>query len=191
MDEKTAFKTLELNCDASFAEIRLQYRDLVSIWHPDRHAQNIRLLKKAEDKTKEINAAYDVLNAYLNGNKTNNKETKQSGKTKYQVINCINCEAKNRIPINTTFTDPLCGMCGSPLYNSKKNWERTPCGDTICTGILNESGKCGYCGKNFKEGVSESEKREQNQNINPVSKKIRFTWHWALLFKKQSGNKLY
>lgn len=29
--------------------------------------------------------------------------------------------------------------------------ERIPCGDDLCTGILDEKGVCGYCGRSFPD----------------------------------------
>ena len=29
--------------------------------------------------------------------------------------------------------------------------DRVPCGDELCTGILDEQGVCGYCGKSFPD----------------------------------------
>jgi uncharacterized membrane protein len=37
------------------------HRDLAQVWHPDRFGDNPRLRTQAEDKIKEINAAYDLL----------------------------------------------------------------------------------------------------------------------------------
>lgn len=54
---------LGLEVSASKAEVKEAYRDLVHVWHPDRFGQNPRLQKKAEEKLKEINAAYEELMA--------------------------------------------------------------------------------------------------------------------------------
>ena len=65
MDSRRSFSVLELPPDATAEQARQAYRDLVSVWHPDRHAQNPRLKQKAEEKLKEINAAYEAVTAYL------------------------------------------------------------------------------------------------------------------------------
>ena len=44
---------------ASEEEVTQAYRDLAKVWHPDRFADNLRLQKKAEEKLKEVNAAYE------------------------------------------------------------------------------------------------------------------------------------
>ena len=52
---------LGLEVGASLAAVKQAYRDLVTVWHPDRFLQNPRLQQKAEAMLKEINAAYDKL----------------------------------------------------------------------------------------------------------------------------------
>jgi hypothetical protein len=57
-------ETLELKPGASREEVEQGYRDLVNVWHPDRFANNLRLQKKAEEKLKEINAAYEYIQSF-------------------------------------------------------------------------------------------------------------------------------
>ena len=42
-------------------QIKVAYRDLVKVWHPDRFVHDKRLQQKAEEKLKEINEAYEQL----------------------------------------------------------------------------------------------------------------------------------
>ena len=69
MDIKKCFEILELERDASIAETRQAYKDIVSVWHPDRFSHNPRLKRKAEEKLKEINIAYETLMTYLSSNR--------------------------------------------------------------------------------------------------------------------------
>jgi DnaJ-domain-containing protein 1 len=55
---------LGLNPGASQEEVNQAYRDLVNVWHPDRFMGNPRLQKKAEEKVKEINAAYEYIKSF-------------------------------------------------------------------------------------------------------------------------------
>ena len=55
---------LGLKPDASQEEVNQAYRDLVNVWHPDRFVGNPRLQKKAEEKLKEINAAYEYIKSF-------------------------------------------------------------------------------------------------------------------------------
>jgi hypothetical protein len=58
---KEALDVLALRPGATSVEIKEAYRDLVKVWHPDRLGSDARLRQKAEDKLKEINKAYRVL----------------------------------------------------------------------------------------------------------------------------------
>ena len=55
---------LGLKPNASEEEVNQAYRDLVNVWHPDRFVANPRLQKKAEEKIKEINAAYEYIKSF-------------------------------------------------------------------------------------------------------------------------------
>ncbi len=58
------FGILGLKPGASQEEVAQAYRDLVNVWHPDRFVGNPRLQEKAEEKTKEINVAYEYIKSY-------------------------------------------------------------------------------------------------------------------------------
>lgn len=51
----------------SFSEQQLKqaYRDLVQVWHPDRHTHNHRLQRKSNEKLKEINEGERILSGLL------------------------------------------------------------------------------------------------------------------------------
>ena len=57
-------ETLGLKPGASQEEVNQAYRDLANVWHPDRFVGNPRLQKKAEEKIKEINAAYEYIKPF-------------------------------------------------------------------------------------------------------------------------------
>ena len=68
MDESQISAYLELfDLPDAFTEAQLKqaYHDLVQVWHPDKHSHNERLRKKADEKMKEINQAYEVLQSGL------------------------------------------------------------------------------------------------------------------------------
>lgn len=58
-----ALRTLGLEYGVSRNEIRDAYRDLVKVWHPDRFPNDVKLRKKAEEKLKEVNAAFQHLSS--------------------------------------------------------------------------------------------------------------------------------
>ncbi|HCF27693.1 MAG TPA: hypothetical protein DEV81_10965 [Cyanobacteria bacterium UBA11049] len=56
------YEIFGLKPDASPEEVKLAYRDLAMVWHPDRFpASNPRLKEKAQEELKRINAAYEML----------------------------------------------------------------------------------------------------------------------------------
>lgn len=69
MDIRQCFDILELNSNASIDEAKQAYKDMVNIWHPDRFSNNPRLKQKAEDKLKEINEAYEMMQSFLSSKK--------------------------------------------------------------------------------------------------------------------------
>ena len=58
---KNYYQILEVASDASQDIIKDQYRFLVHAWHPDKFPNSKQKIK-AEEKLKEINEAYEVLN---------------------------------------------------------------------------------------------------------------------------------
>jgi hypothetical protein len=58
---KEALDVLALRLGATLAEVKEAYRDLVKVWHPDRFGSDPGLRQKAEEKLKQINQAYAVL----------------------------------------------------------------------------------------------------------------------------------
>jgi hypothetical protein len=62
-----ALRVLDLEAGASEAEITRAYKDLVRVWHPDRHGADPALQARAEEKLKEITRAYEVLKSSGSG----------------------------------------------------------------------------------------------------------------------------
>jgi curved DNA-binding protein CbpA len=69
VDIRQCFDVLELDNNASIDDAKQAYKDMVNIWHPDRFSNNPRLKQKAEDKLKEINEAYDMVQSFLSSKK--------------------------------------------------------------------------------------------------------------------------
>lgn len=55
------YELLGVKPGVSAAELKAAYRDMAKVWHPDRFGHDERLQKKAQEKLKEINEAYEVL----------------------------------------------------------------------------------------------------------------------------------
>ena len=68
MDIERCYEILEITPEASLEEVRQAYRDSVSVWHPDRFGErNPRLTRRAEEKVKQINEAYETLISVCGG----------------------------------------------------------------------------------------------------------------------------
>ena len=65
MDPSKQFKILEIDRSASLEQARQAYRDLIAVWHPDRYAHNPRLQKKALEKVKTVNTAYEFVSRFI------------------------------------------------------------------------------------------------------------------------------
>lgn len=58
---RSAWEILEVSPNATLAEIRKAYKHLTQVWHPDRFAHDPQLQRRAQEKLKEINFAYELL----------------------------------------------------------------------------------------------------------------------------------
>ena len=56
-----ALRILDLDSNATEAEIRTSYLTMVKVWHPDRFDNDDALRKSAEEKLRDVNAAYEYL----------------------------------------------------------------------------------------------------------------------------------
>ena len=61
MDLPEAYQILEVPFGASKQEVRQSYKDLQKVWHPDRHASDPPLQRRAEERLKRINAAFGLI----------------------------------------------------------------------------------------------------------------------------------
>lgn len=77
------YRLLDLPVDASPSHLKQAYKDLVFVWHPDRFSGNPRLQKKAEEKLKCINLAYQQIRAEHRAQK--NSKPYASSKTAHQT----------------------------------------------------------------------------------------------------------
>ena len=59
MTIEQCYRVLDLQPGASPEDVKRAHRDLTKVWHPDRFAHDPALRARAEEKLKEINAAYE------------------------------------------------------------------------------------------------------------------------------------
>ena len=65
MEVRHSLQLLELPEGASLEEARRSYRELVRVWHPDRFSGDPVLRRRAEEKSKQLNVAYETLKRHL------------------------------------------------------------------------------------------------------------------------------
>jgi hypothetical protein len=58
-----SYRLLEVNPAVTDAELKSAHRDLTKVWHPDRFAHDPVMQRKAQEKLKAINEAYDTIRA--------------------------------------------------------------------------------------------------------------------------------
>lgn len=56
-----ALGVLEQDRASSMDDVKQAYRDMVMVWHPDKHDSNERLKQKAGEKTRDLNLAMEIL----------------------------------------------------------------------------------------------------------------------------------
>ncbi|MEO8700312.1 MAG: DnaJ domain-containing protein [Kofleriaceae bacterium] len=61
MDLREAYRVLELSPGATEEAVRDARKTLAKVWHPDRHANDPELQKKAEQKLADINTAFEAV----------------------------------------------------------------------------------------------------------------------------------
>lgn len=143
--------------NSSIGDIKIAYRDLAQVWHPDRFATaNDRIKSKSLVKMKEINEAYEVICNHLSSQKQEAYAEPTAKPTEYNLIQCVNCGANNRAIKGVDINTVICGKCGAKVYyyQPPKN-NNNSCGDGCCKGILDDSGRCTVCRKTYEEGKEE------------------------------------
>ena len=75
MNLQRCLQILELETVSSPDELKMAYRDLVHVWHPDRFQSNPRLKQRAEEKLREINLAYSQLCNHLSSIQSTHSNT--------------------------------------------------------------------------------------------------------------------
>jgi hypothetical protein len=67
-------RVLGLGPNATGQAIKEAYLDLVKVWHPDRFGSDARLRAKAQEKLKDVNAAFEQLRGYCPSDSTPSRE---------------------------------------------------------------------------------------------------------------------
>lgn len=76
-----ALHLLGLEPGATEQAVKDAYRDMVKVWHPDRFGSDPRLRAKAQEKLKEVNAAFEQLRGYRASDYTRARESARPANT--------------------------------------------------------------------------------------------------------------
>jgi hypothetical protein len=73
------YRALELEPGASLEQVKQTWRELVKVWHPDRFPNDAKMQRKAQERLKAINGAYEFLSEFLvSGTFTSERQTAAS-----------------------------------------------------------------------------------------------------------------
>lgn len=158
MDLREALRIFEIDEKATPAEIKQRYKDLVSIWHPDRHRDNPRRCSMAQEKLKQINAAYECIRSHFADRGSSESRGESQGQENSTVL-CPSCGKLNRYPHGADRESLKCGKCHSSLFKAEKTQKDSEsfedldllCPDGTCIGVIDSNGICSECGRTVSE----------------------------------------
>lgn len=117
------YEVLGLEPGASQDKVKEAFREMAFVWHPDRFPEGSKLQLKAQQRMKEINAAYQKLQAAGStaGQSTSSRKPppppppRQESKSAPAAVKCDRC-----LQLNPA-TEIYCQACGHELVS------RAPC----------------------------------------------------------------
>lgn len=100
------YSILEIPASATQEQIKQAYRTLLQVWHPDRFHHNANLLRKAEQKAKEVNAAFETLS-----NPTLRRQYDEIlEKDRKQSATQAHADSENNESLTTRCPNPKCDL---------------------------------------------------------------------------------
>ena len=187
-DRCAALLLLGVAPDATEAEVKDAYRTLAKVWHPDRFQTDPDLRLKAEEKIKEINAAYQLLTttpvaepATRNANATAPSEAPSTARPDASDVTPIPAMRRRRkFPLATAFAVLLIGGAwialryGRPAASPSTN-SMIPVGEGTHTQIaeshpLPAKETLPSTTTQQNEGINESTRSIQRAGVRPHAK---------------------
>ncbi len=91
------YRALELEPGASLEQVKQAWRELVKVWHPDRFPNDTKLQCKAQERLKDINGAYEMLEEYLTSGAPppRSRATSSQSTESHRQENCERQETKS------------------------------------------------------------------------------------------------
>lgn len=84
-----SYRVLELHPQASDEELRRAHRELTKVWHPDRFDHDPQLRRRAEEKLKAINGAFETIRKHreaegFHGTNATGDESRDESRVRWQ-----------------------------------------------------------------------------------------------------------
>lgn len=74
------YRALELEPGATLGQVKQAWRELAKVWHPDRFPNDDRMQRKAQERLKEINGAYAILEQFLTSQAGHSHQSNQQSR---------------------------------------------------------------------------------------------------------------
>ncbi|MDR4493431.1 MAG: DnaJ domain-containing protein [Nitrospirales bacterium] len=129
---KNFYAILEVHPNATQDEIKHAWRELLQVWHPDRFVHNPVLQKKATEKTKDINEAYEVLGNPLNRQSYDSKrrshkdfrsKTEKPTQEEKTITECPNPSCRTKLRV-AKISEPIKIFCPNCHWSFNFDAER-------------------------------------------------------------------
>lgn len=153
------YVVLELPAGASMAEVKVAYRDLAQVWHPDRFTHSPRLRTRAEEKMKMINEAYNSLQRHHSGTPHPRMSTARTPSSNpysnaSSATSASNSTASNSTSSNSTSSNSTSSNSTSPNSTSSNS---TSSDSTASSSAASNSASSSATASSPRPGPSSSE----------------------------------
>lgn len=111
------YRILELEPGSSLNAVRTAWREQVKVWHPDRFTGDPKLQLKAQERLKEINAAYDFLQDFLaskNATEKSDSRSPNSSETTCEQSGKVGESTPQRSSSTPSPSRPVAATSGKP-----------------------------------------------------------------------------
>jgi tetratricopeptide (TPR) repeat protein len=168
------YELLGLKPGASKEEIKQAYKDLLTVWNPEKFTNEPSLQQKAREKTKEIDEAYEKLIIYLlkSSEQPSQSEFKENDNSKgsqfyNQSPDTYKAQGMSQTEKSTTQT-----------AEDKSNFSHTQSiSPSSPTATLTDEDYAAFVGKNADNYINKFKKFNIGGTDNFVA-----TWHWPAFF---------
>lgn len=193
-DIHKCFEILNLPANTSYEEAKAAYRELASILHPDKHMHNERIRCRATEKFKQLQSAWNELDAYYKDSTLN--EPVNCGRQQSEEPPTKTAKSEQRAEASsknkTTSRETVSRKANSKSWRSRENLNYTQyrcprCGQfsKIEEGKSPTLSKCNVCGEFFSRTTEAMLKRRTKYKF--IRAMVFYALFYAGLFKLLGG----